>query len=246
MSVIRKMVTLLRGSAREIGESIVDANGTTIYAQEISDARHSLQQAKADLAGVMAKQMQAEREMRRLQAEIERYEGLAIEALDKAQEALAEEVAAKVAGLEQALAEQTRSHETFSSQVQRLKGLIQAADARLREHEREVEIARTTESVYRATQSISDNIAGGGSRLTSARESLERIRRRHEDLADRMQAGEQLAQEFGDAALHKKLADAGIGPDAERQQRVMARIRARRSAEPGGGGNGNGSGGSGA
>lgn len=228
MSVIRKMVTLLRGSAREIGESIVDANATTIYSQEIEDARRSLQQAKADLAGVMARQMQAERETRRLQAEIQRYEGLAVEALDKAQEALAEEVAAKVGELELAWHEQTNSAQTFAAQVQRLKALIQSAEARLREHEREVEIARTTESVYRATQSISDNIASGGSKLTSARESLARIRRRHEDLADRLQAGEQLAQELGDGALHQKLADAGIGPDANRQQQVMARIRARR------------------
>ena len=229
MSVIRKMVTLLRGSAREISESIVDANATTIYSQEIDDARQALQQAKADLTGVMARQMQAEREVKRLQGEIHRYEALAVEALDKAQEALAEEVAAKVGELELTLAEQSRSLQIFRAQVQRLKALIQAAEARLREHEREVEIARTTESVYRATRSISDNIASGGSRLTSARESLERIRRRHEDLADRLQAGEQLAQEFGAGALDQKLADAGIGPEVVRRQQVMDRIRARRA-----------------
>ena len=33
MSVIKKLVTLLRGSARELGQSMVDANATRIYEQ---------------------------------------------------------------------------------------------------------------------------------------------------------------------------------------------------------------------
>ena len=231
MSVIRKMVTLLRGSARELGESIVDANATTIYEQEIADARSSIREAKDELAGVVARQLKATREVERLRAEAARYEALAVEALDKAQEALAEEVAAKVLTLEAELAEQQRAEATFAVQVQRLKQLIQAAEARLREHEREAEIARTTESVYRATQSISDNMVNGGARLVSARESLERIKRRHEDLADRLQAAEQVGRELGGDALDQKLAEAGIGPEAERRRAVMERIRAKRAQQ---------------
>lgn len=236
MSVIRKMVTLLRGSARELGESIVDANATTIYEQEIADARASIRQAKDELASLMAKHLQAERESKRLQAEAARCEALAIEALDKAQDALAEEVAAQVLALETELGEQQRAEATLAAQVQRLKELIRSAELRLREHEREAEIAKTTESVYRATQSISDNVVNGGARLVSARESLERIKRRHEDLADRLQAAEQLERELGGSALDNKLAEAGIGPEAERRRAVMARLRAKQAqAGPDGG-----------
>ena len=231
MSVIRTMVTLLRGSARELGESLVDAHATTIYAQEIDDARAAIRKAREELAGVMAQQMRAQREAERLQAEAARYEALAVQALDKSQEALAEEVAAKVLALEDDLGEQQRAEATFAAQVQRLKQLIQAAEARLREHEREAEIAKTTESVYRATQSISDNMASGGARLVGARESLERIKRRHEDLADRLQAAEQVERELGGDALDKKLAEAGIGPEAERRRAVMERIRAKRAQQ---------------
>jgi phage shock protein A len=236
MSVIRKMVTLLRGSARELGESLVDAHAMTIYEQEIADARASIGLARGELAGVMAKQMKAGREVERLRAEAARYEALAVQALDKAQDALAEEVAAQVLVLEAELAEQQRAEATFFAQVQRLKELLQSAEARLRDHEREAEIAKTTESVYRATQSISDNMANGGGRLVSARESLERIKRRHEDLADRLQAGERIEDELGGAALDRKLAEAGIGPEAERRRAVMERIRARRAQADAGAG----------
>lgn len=233
MSVIKKMVTLLRSSVREIGESVVDANATQIYEQEILDSRRNIEQARVDLTAVMAQEMQTAREIERLKREMARYEGLAVEALDKSQEGLAEEVATKVAALEAQLEEQAKAHAGYAVQVARLKDLIKVAEARIRDHERELAIAKTTESVYRATQSISDNLGAGGSKLANARESLERIKRRHEDLADRMVAAEQLDKELGDLALERKLADAGIGPDAERRRLVMARIRARQAGGEG-------------
>ena len=230
MSVIKKMVTLLRSSVREIGESVVDANATQIYEQEILDAKRNIEQARADLTGVMAKEMQTAREIERLRREVSRYEGLAVEALNKSQEGLAEEVALQVAKLEAELDEQTKAHANYAVQVSRLKDLIKTAEARIRDHERELAIARTTESVYRATQSISENLGTGGSRLVNARESLERIKQRHEDLADRMTAAEALEKDIGHQALERKLAEAGIGEDADRKQRVMERIRARQAA----------------
>jgi len=228
MSVIGKILTLLRGSARELGESVIDANATTIYEQEIVEARNAIMQAKGELTGVMAKEMQSAREIERLGKEIERLEGLALEALDKGKEALAEEVAVKVAETEAELEEQTRSHANFAIHIGNLKNLIKSAEGKVREHEREVAMARTTESVYKATRSISDNIGASGSKLVNARESLERIKSRHQDFADRMAAAESLDKETGTKALEIKLAEAGIGADSGRAQRVMDRLRARR------------------
>lgn len=231
MTVIKKLVTLLRGSARELGQSVVDNNATRIYEQEIVDARHSIAEAKTELTAVMAKEMQTARDIERIQGEIRRHEDMAMQALDKAEEGLAEKVAEKVATLEGELQAQTAAHAGFAVQVGKLKDLIRAAEARVREHEREIGIAKTTESVYRATQSISDSMGATGSRLTSARESLERIKKRHEDLADRMAAAETLDKEFGHQALEHELAAAGIGDsDKSRAAAVMARLRARRTS----------------
>ncbi|GHU06630.1 phage shock protein A [Betaproteobacteria bacterium] len=230
MSVIGKMVTLLRGSARELGDSIVDANGARIYEQEVLDARNAIAKAKGELTGVMAKEMQSAREIERARAEIERLEKLAVEALDKEKADLAEEVAAKIAEQEAELDAQTQSHANYAIQVGRLKDLIKTSEARIREQEREVQIAKTTENVYKATQAISENIGATGSKLISAKESLERIKKRHEDLADRMTAAETLDKEFGLKALEAKLAEAGIGENIHRKEQVMERIRARREA----------------
>jgi phage shock protein A len=232
MGVIGKLVTLVRGSARELGESIVDAGGVRIYEQEIHDAKTAIAQAKIDLTGVMAKEMQSAREIERARAEIARLEGLAVEALDKEKETLAEEVAAKVAELEVELERQTQLHAEYAVQANRLKDLIKSSEAKIREHERAVQMTRAAESVYKATHSISDSIGASGSRLVSARESLERIKKRHEDLSDRITAAETLDRELGSRALETKLAEAGIGEDIVRKEKVLARIRARRAAPP--------------
>ncbi len=227
MAVFSKILTMLRGDVRQIGQSIVDSNANTIYEQEIVEAKAHVATAKQDLTGVMAKQMQAEREIERLGAEMRRYEDLAVEALHKNQDSLAEEVASKVADLEVALAEQSAARDDFANHILRLKDLIRNAEATLREHERELAMAKTTESVYRATATISQSMGNSGSKLMSAKESLDRIKQRHQDTADRMEAADQLDGEFGNRALEAKLAAAGIGETAKRKAEVMARLKAR-------------------
>jgi len=232
MAVFSKVLTMLRGNLREIGQSIVDNNASTIYEQEIVEATAHVASAKHDLTAVMAKEMQAGREIERLRAELKKYEDLALQALQKDETSLAEEVAARVADLEVALAEQEEARAQYAGHIARLKDMIRNAEATLREHERQLAMAKTTESVYKATATISQNMGSSGSKLMSAKESLERIRQRHQDMADRMQAAEVLEGEFGSKALENKLAQAGIGERANRKDEVMARLQARARPVP--------------
>lgn len=227
MAIFSKILTMLRGDLREIGQSVVDQNATTIYEQEIVEAKAHVAKAKQDLTALMAKQMQSAREIERLQKEIASYEDKALQALLKNEGALAEEVANKIAGLEAALAEENAAHQSFGEQLQRLKGLIVNAEGTLRDHERQLTMAKTTESVYRATSMIEESMGSSGSKLLSAKESMERIKQRHQDLADRMQAREQLDGELSNRALDEKLAAAGIGDVQDRKAQVMARLKAK-------------------
>ena len=227
MAVFSKILTMLRGDVHSIGQSIVDNNANRIYEQEIVEAKAHVATARHDLTAVMAKEMQASREIERLQREIARYEGLALEALQKNQSTLAEEVAGKVADIETALVAQTAVRDELAGHIARLKDMIRGAEAVLRDHERELAMAKTTESVYRATATISSSMGNSGSKLMSAKESLERIKQRHQDTADRMQAADALDGEFGDKALERKLAAAGIGDTPNRKAEVMERLQQR-------------------
>ena len=106
MSVLKKIITAVRGGAREVGEFVVDANGTRIFEQEIKDAETHLRKAKQDLTDVMAKQMQAGRKVASTKNEISEHEDYAGQALEKNNEELALEIAEKIAQLEIDLGEQ--------------------------------------------------------------------------------------------------------------------------------------------
>ena len=53
-SVLKKLLTAMRGSVNELGEAVVDTQGNRILEQELRDSEQELKQAKQELAGLMA------------------------------------------------------------------------------------------------------------------------------------------------------------------------------------------------
>lgn len=227
MSIFKKIMTAIRGGVTEAGEAIVDANSTRIFEQEIRDAENHLTKAKRDLTDVMAKQMQASREVERIQREIATNEGYASQALEKGDEALALEVAEKVASLETELSAQQAALENFTASVARLKELIKKSERQVSDYKRQLSVVKTTDSVHKATAAITDNFVSGNSKLLNAKESLERIKAKQQNFDDRLKASEQLEAESGDASLEAKLKAAGIGDQASSANSVLDRIKAK-------------------
>ena len=228
MSVLKKIMTAFRGGARELGESIVDANATRIFEQEIKDAENHLRKAKQDLTDVMAKQMQAGRRVESLKQQITEHEGYAGQALEKGNEELALEIAEKIARLEGDLAEEQQVHESFSGHVVRLKDLVKKTERQVKDYERQLSMVKTTESVQKASAAITDNFASSNSKILSAKDSLERIKQRQQNTFDRLAAAEQLEAENSDKSLEERMKAAGIaGDEGKSANAVLDRIRAK-------------------
>ncbi|MBT1444555.1 PspA/IM30 family protein [Shewanella sp. JM162201] len=228
MGILNKILTAFRGGANEVGQSIVDANSTRIFEQEIRDAEKHLTKAKRDLTDVMAKEMAAAREVDRLKRTISEHEGYASQALDKGNEALALEVAEKIAQLELELSEQHSANESFSANAAKLKELVKKTERQLADYQRQLSMVKTTESVQKATASITDSFASSNSKLLNAKESLERIKARQQQFDDRMKAAETLENENSDKSLAAKLAEAGIGEQKSDANAVLERLKARK------------------
>lgn len=228
MSILKKIMTAVRGGAREVGELIVDANGTRIFEQEIKDAEKHMRKAKQDLTEVMAKQMQAGRKAESLKAEISEHEGYTVQALEKDDEELALEIAEKIAGLETEFAEQEEVRKSFSEHVSRLKDLVKKAERQLKEYERQLCMVKTTESVQKASAAITDNFASSNSKILSAKDSLERIKKRQQNTYDRLAAAEELEAENSDQNLKQRMQTAGIGAKEKSGSSVLDRIKANR------------------
>ncbi|RTR30591.1 PspA/IM30 family protein [Shewanella atlantica] len=228
MGILNKILTAFRGGATEVGQGIVDANSTRIFEQEIRDAENHLTKAKRELTDVMAKEMQASREVDRLKRSISEHEGYATQALEKENEALAMEVAEKISQLDQELAEQEAANANFTAHATRLKDLVRKTERQLTDYQRQLSMVKTTESVQKATASITDSFAGSSSKLLNAKDSLERIKARQQQFDDRLVAAEQLADENSDKSLHDKLAEAGIGEQKSNANAVLDRLKARK------------------
>lgn len=227
MEFIKKLLTAIRGGGRELGEAVLDSQGIRIYEQEIDDAKQAIKEAESDLTGVMAKEMQAGREIERLEQAITSYEEKAMSALDQGNEELAGEVAAKIAELELELETQNAAKKQFSAHVENVKDTIKNTHAKIREHEREIAMVKTADKVHKAAKSISQHMDGGSSKMVAAKESLERIKHRQQDESDRMAASESLNAEMSGQSLDDKLKAAGIGDDADRKKQVLERLKAK-------------------
>jgi len=228
MGILNKILTAFRGGANEVGQSIVDANSTRIFEQEIRDAEKHLTKAKRELTDVMAKEMQASREIDRIKRAIAEHEGYATQALEKGNETLALEVAEKIAQLEMELAEQQTANDSFSAHAARLKDLVKKTERQLADYQRQLSMVKTTESVQKATASITDSFASSNSKLLNAKDSLERIKARQQQFDDRLKAAENLEAGNSDQSLKAKLAEAGIGEQKSNASDVLERLKAKK------------------
>ncbi len=229
MGVLSNLFTAIRGGAREAGEAVVDANAVRIFEQEIVDAKNHIKKAKDSLTTVMAEKMQSARKLDAIKNDITENELYATKALDQGNEALAIEVAEKIASLEGGLAEQQHIHDNCAAHIEKLKAQIQGAERQISENERQLNMIKTTESVHKATSAISDNFMSSGSKIINAKESLERIKKRQQMREDKLKAAQALNSDDYDQSLQNKLKEAGImESSSSNANAVLERLKAKK------------------
>ena len=227
MSILKKIFTAVRGGAREVGEAIVDANAIRILEQEITDARNSLGKARENLTEVMAKEMQTKREISTLSQKITEHEDYASQAMEKGDEALAIEIAQKIVELEGEKSSKEAILESFNQHITTLKAQINQAEGTIAENDRQLLMVKTTESVQKATMSVTDSMSSNNSSMSNARESLERIKKRQQERSDKAAASAVLQAEAGND-LAAKIKAAGLSDSSSSSaESVLERIRAK-------------------
>jgi len=230
MSILKKLLTAVRGAASDAGEAIVDTQAIRIMEQEMRDAKKQLNVAKENLTKIMAEKMGVEREVKRLQKSVTEHEAYAMQALEKNDETLALQVADKIAELTNELETQTALLNSYSDNVKTLKQSITTTERNIKSLERELSVVKTTESVQKANAAAAAKFSGSGSSLSSASESLERIKSKQQKRSDQMKAAMELQREQGDGDLQSKLKAAGIVNSESSGNDILARIKAKRAA----------------
>ena len=225
MNIWAKMMTALRGGVNEAGEAIIDSQALRILDQEVRDASEGLKQSKDSLAAIMAQQKLAEEKVDTLGKQIKEHEGYAVKALEKGDESLAHEVAAKIADLENRLTTENKSASNFAKNAHKLREAIRQAENNIKRLKQQVDTVKATENVQRAQAAVAERHSGSNSKLRTAMDSLERIKEKQALKDAKMTAASELAREDNHDSLHEKLEKAGIASSGKSAEDVLERLK---------------------
>jgi len=227
MSILRNLFTAIKGGASEVGESIVDSQAVRILEQEIRDADEAIKKAKLSLTKLKASEIKLKREISSLNADVSGYETKAMQALDAGNEALAVEVAERIAELTAERDDKQIDCDSLSGQVDSINDMIRKRSRIIQKNKRELEKVKTIAQIQKTTTSLSRNIAATGSNTHRVHDALERVKAKQQNWKDQMDAGEWMDQDVNDD-LDSKLKQAGIGEQSSSGSDVLARLKASR------------------
>lgn len=231
MNIWAKMITALRGGATEAGEAIVDNQALRILDQEVRDAYEELKQSKDSLAEIMARQKLAEDKCTTMRAQIVENENYVIKALDKGDESLAQEVAEKIAGLEDQFDQEKSASDNFTVSVSEFRTAIMQTERNLKRLKQQVDTVKATENVQRAQEAVAQRHSGSHSKMRTAMDSLERIKEKQALKSAQMASAGELAEEAADTSLKNRLEDAGITSGGHSASEVLERLKNSKSSQ---------------
>ncbi len=224
MNILQKMMTLFKASAREITDSVLDADSTRMFQQELQDAREQLREARGSLDLVIRQKKQAKNELAEFAARLEEQEDNARKALANNQHALALEVANKILTLETEISHLKTVFKGYKKQVANLKKIVTDAEAQLNNYDRQLAMVKTTEQVQKATATITRNFSSSDSSLVTARATLANIKNRQQENEANLEANQQIEAELSNQTIEQKLEAAGI-TGHQQLDSVLQRLR---------------------
>ncbi len=226
MGVWLKLVTAVRGGANEAAEAVADSQALRILDQEIRDAESEISKSEHSLTSIIAKQKLSEKKVHDLMNSIAEHEGYAAQALSQGNEALALEIAEKIADLEQQNETESEFLRQFEASAGNLRHSIQETKKNMRRMKQQIDTVKATQSVQKAQTALASKHLGANSKMKTATESLERIKAKQAHRSAELEAASELALEDSGGDLKAKMAAAGITGTSSGED-VLSRLKAK-------------------
>ena len=223
MSILKSIMIAIRGGVSEVGEAVVDANAVRILEQEIREAGDALAKAKTSLTNMKGTEISLNRKVNTLNEDIVSLESKAMACLEKGDEALAIEVAERIAEIESERDDFKTEYDTTKVNVNKVNKMIKGYDKKIQKNKRDLDKVKTVEQLQKATSVISSNISASGSADNKVSAALERVKAKQQKFEDNLEAGDWMETQGDD--LEARLADAGIGENSTSANSVLARLK---------------------
>lgn len=223
--MFKMMTTLWRGRTADAGEAFAKANALPLLRQQIRDAGLSVKKSRQAVAIAMAGQEQEIARYSKIKAQIADLETRTLSALEQKKDALAEEAAEAIAGLEDEKAASEKAQARYNAEITRLKSEIRSAQLKLRDLERGYRLATATDK----TQKLAgETPLATTNSLKEAEETLAKLEHRQESVELTRRAEVELEQSTAPADIASRMADQGLGkPMRSSADAVMERLKAK-------------------
>lgn len=231
MSLWQKLNSLMKASAQEPLQQLVDANGLRIFEQEIRDAEAAVNRAKQELACVIAERKRILRDNRALAETIATREAQAITAMDRQQDQLAMDVAERIAEDEVLIKQQQQQLEALVQQEAYLRKQLRDAARAMARYRNELRMAQANRSTNKALTQLRGYSQGLHSRISAMDESLVHIKARNDAFSDYDSALQEVEAECSGRQLDEALTGAGIKANPYDAQLVLERLKAGQGAQ---------------
>ncbi|MEX0298419.1 MAG: PspA/IM30 family protein [Kordiimonas sp.] len=205
MSIFKRLVTVVKGHANDVGEAIADANALTELDQLLRECDESLEKAKASLTSMAAKRNLQDKKIADLQADIEKYTEGARKAKAAENMDLARQAVEKVIALQGDLKSAEDLRGQYAEAENNIRSNIKALQAKKERMRAEVDTVKATEQMQKSQEMLASSHANVNSSFSDASKSLERLKARQAEKAARLKAANELDDELTGTSLDKEL-----------------------------------------
>ena len=143
MSIIQKLCTLARGTARESAQVLLDANAQRVFEQEILDVEKSIQTRKHALSEVIASSKQVKREAEVIQNLILKRESQAQRLIKENKDCdLVEDIAKEIADHEMTMEVLVKQRQAIEKRIHGMESSLHKALQDVSKYRRDLRLAR--------------------------------------------------------------------------------------------------------
>ena len=215
---------LIRGRSHESAQAVIDANALTVLRQQIRDSASAVTSAKKAIAVAQAQNDREKYQYDLLVNRIHDLEVRTLAAIDKGEDALANEAAETIAVLEAERDASLEAQGRFDREIDRLKRIVQKSEAQLRDLQRGERLATVTAKTQRLR---STTPVATASSIKDAEATLTRLRERQMEMDAAANALDELTKEEDPISVEQKLSEAGCGtPIRSTADQVLERLKA--------------------
>lgn len=225
--MFKTLSTLFKAHAAEAEEAIFDANATRLLEQRLREANAAFEAGKRDLALVLAEEAGERRLAEEAGQRIGEVETEALAALERGEEAQAEQLSEQIASLTDEHQAHAAAAADCAQSASRIRHSLESNARLLAELRRGLATTRAAAAVNRANARCLSSAGVSQSAIAEARRTLERIRSRQTEQRDFAEAMDRVER---DPALRTPGSEPLRRTPETDPKAVLERLKSRRSA----------------